>query len=110
MPTLAVLAALVHSRGGIVSAAHLKGQGTRESLTRLKGDGLDAVETRHPSHDGDRVAVLTTLAAELDLGRTGGSDWHGERDPIGTHASLGSQQVPDEWLEALEARRPRMTA
>jgi predicted metal-dependent phosphoesterase TrpH len=110
MPTLAVLAALVHSRGGVVSAAHLKGQGTRESLTRLKAEGLDAVETRHPSHDGDRVAILTTLAAELDLGRTGGSDWHGERDPMGTHASLGSQQVPDEWLVALEARRPRMTA
>ena len=36
----------------------------------------------------------------------GGSDWHGEHDPIGTHAALGSQQVPTEWLHALEARRP----
>jgi predicted metal-dependent phosphoesterase TrpH len=107
LPSLEALASLVHSRGGVVSAAHLKYQGTREALTLLKQQGLDAVETRHPSHDGDRVAILTELALELDLARTGGSDWHGEHDPVGTHASLGSQQVPSEWLEALEARRPR---
>ena len=110
LPALGDLAALVHSRGGIVSAAHLKYQGTREALVALKAQGLDAVETRHPSHDGDRVALLTELALELDLGRTGGSDWHGERDPIGTHAALGSQQVPNEWLAALEARRPPVNA
>jgi hypothetical protein len=108
LPTLRTVADLVHARGGIVSAAHLKYQGTLANLTRLKGDGLDAVETRHPSHSGDMVATITEAALVLDLGRTGGSDWHGETDPIGTHAQLGSQQVPDEWLVALEARRPAL--
>jgi predicted metal-dependent phosphoesterase TrpH len=108
LPALEALATLVHSRGGLVSAAHLKYQGTREVLQQLKAQGLDAVETRHPSHDGDRVATLTELALELDLGRTGGSDWHGEHDPIGTHATLGSQQVPSAWLVELEARRSRV--
>ena len=106
LPSLRTLASLVHSRGGLVSAAHLKYHGTLDVLTALKAEGLDAVETRHPSHDGDRVATLTNAALALDLGRTGGSDWHGEHDPIGTHASLGSQQVPSEWLVDLEARRP----
>lgn len=106
LPSLRDVADLVHSCGGIVSAAHLKTHGTRVVLTELKRDGLDAVETRHPSHDGDRVAILTEAALTLDLGRTGGSDWHGEQDPIGTHAALGSQQVPDEWLDDLERRRP----
>jgi predicted metal-dependent phosphoesterase TrpH len=110
LPSLEALATLVHSRGGLVSAAHLKYQGTREVLQQLKAQGLDAVETRHPSHDGDRVATLTELALELDLGRTGGSDWHGEHDPIGTHATLGSQQVPSAWLVELEARRARVAA
>jgi predicted metal-dependent phosphoesterase TrpH len=110
LPSLEALATLVHSRGGLVSAAHLKYQGTREVLQQLKAQGLDAVETRHPSHDGDRVATLTELALELDLGRTGGSDWHGEHDPIGTHATLGSQQVPSAWLVELEARRSRVAA
>ena len=106
LPSLERVASLVHSRGGVVSAAHLKYHGTREVLAGLKEQGLDAVETRHPSHDGDRVATLTEAALSLDLGRSGGSDWHGEHDPIGTHAALGSQQVPTEWLHALEARRP----
>lgn len=109
LPALETVATLIHSRGGVVSAAHLKYHGTKEVLAVLKEQGLDAVETRHPSHDGDRVAIITEAALALDLGRSGGSDWHGERDPIGTHASLGSQQVPREWLSALAARRPAVS-
>ncbi|MEP6591563.1 MAG: PHP domain-containing protein [Gemmatimonadota bacterium] len=106
LPTLRAVADLVHAKGGVVSAAHLKSLGTLTNLRALQRDGLDAVETRHPSHDGEMVATITEAAMELDLGRSGGSDWHGEVDAIGTHARLGSQQVPDQWLADLEARRP----
>ena len=110
LPTLRALADLVHAKGGLVSAAHLKSLGTLANLAALQADGLDAVETRHPSHDGDAVATLTDAALSLGLARTGGSDWHGEVDAIGTHARLGSQNVPDEWLVELEARRPTPSA
>lgn len=110
LPPLREVADLVHRRGGLVSAAHLKYHGTPQVLARLQQDGLDAVETRHPSHDGDRVAILTEAATALGMGRTGGSDWHGENDPAGTHAWLGSQQVPDQWLADLEARRPAVSS
>ena len=110
LPTFEAVTELVHARGGVVSAAHLKSHGTRSVLAGLQARGLDAVEVRHPGHDGDRVAILTDAVLALDLGRSGGSDWHGEDDPEGTHASLGSQQVPDAWLEDLEARRPRVSA
>ena len=110
LPTLAAVAALVHTRGGIVSAAHLKSFGTVANLTKLKADGLDAVETRHPSHSGDYLATITDAALTLGLARTGGSDWHGESDAAGTHAQLGSQHVPDEWLAELRLRRPPVTA
>jgi predicted metal-dependent phosphoesterase TrpH len=105
MPTLRTIADLVHARGGVVSAAHLKYVGTRDNLAMLQRDGLDAVETRHPSHQADVLANLTDSALALGLARTGGSDWHGEIDAAGTHAMLGSQQVPDEWLPLLAARR-----
>lgn len=108
LPTFEGVAGLVHARGGVVSAAHLKSHGTRPALAELAARGLDAVEVRHPGHDGDRVAILTEAALALDLGRTGGSDWHGEEMPAGSHASLGSQQVPDAWLDDLEARRPQV--
>lgn len=109
LPTFTSVASLVHRLGGIVSAAHLKDRGTRSTLVRLRADGLDAVETRHPSHDADTRARLTDLALELGLGRSGGSDWHGEAEDGWNHGALGSQEVPAEWLDRLEALRPVTT-
>lgn len=106
LPKFAEVAELVHAVGGIVSAAHIKDRGTRSSLRQLKEQGLDAVETRHPSHDGDTRARLTELAQELGLGRSGGSDWHGDGPDGHGHGDMGSQEVPLDWLDALEARRP----
>jgi predicted metal-dependent phosphoesterase TrpH len=102
LPAFREVAELVHSAGGLVSAAHLKERGNRAALTAFKEEGLDAVETRHPGHSAEARARITTLAASLGLLRTGGSDWHGEDDGEGTHAMLGSQSVPAEWLELMD--------
>lgn len=109
LPEFREIAHLVHAVRGVVSVAHLKERGTRAFLERLRGEGLDAVETRHPSHDPDVRARLTDLALELGLCRTGGSDWHGTTaDEAG--GELGSQEVPAEWLERLERQRADMFA
>jgi predicted metal-dependent phosphoesterase TrpH len=106
LPSLREVAELVHGVGGIVSAAHLKDRATRAVLERFREDGLDAVEVRHPSHSPEQRARLTGLANALRLGRSGGSDWHGDQLTDTDHATIGSQQVPAEWLELLAARRP----
>jgi predicted metal-dependent phosphoesterase TrpH len=106
LPTFEAVATLVHQVGGIVSAAHLKERGTRTLLQSLRSQGLDAVETRHPSHDPEQRARLTDLALELGLHRTGGSDWHGESFGDEDHGTIGSEHVPAEWLERLDAARP----
>jgi predicted metal-dependent phosphoesterase TrpH len=105
LPSFAEVADLVHSVRGLVSVAPLKDRGTRSFLERLKGEGLDAVETRHPSHDPGARARLTDIVLKLGLLRTGGSDWHGDPEPGETHGSLGSQEVPIEWLDRLDQRR-----
>lgn len=112
LPAFRDVAELVHGCGGVVSAAHLKDRGSRSNLTLLKGQGLDAVETRHPSHDPDTRARLTDLAQALGLLRSGGSDWHGEESAWDPGTQLGGQEVPEEWVTALEAarREPRPAA
>lgn len=102
LPTFREVADLVHALGGIVSAAHLKERGTRAVLTAFRNEGLDAVETRHPSHNDEIRARLSAHAAALGLLRTGGSDWHGDEAGAGSHAPLGSQDVPLEWLAAID--------
>lgn len=110
LPAFPEVADLVHSVGGVVSAAHLKDRGTRPVLQKLQSEGLDAVETRHPSHDPDTRTRLTDLALELGLGRSGGSDWHGDIAANETHGALGSQDVPYDWLTRLASLRPAGTA
>lgn len=105
LPAFCTVSELVHAEGGLVSVAHLKERGTRAFIERLKGEGLDAVETRHPSHDPDLRARLTEITLKLGLLRTGGSDWHGDPEPGVTHGTIGSQQVPHEWLDRLDEFR-----
>ena len=104
LPSLGEVCALVHEAGGLTSAAHLKDRGTRSCLRKFKDAGLDAVETRHPSHQPEHRATLTDLALELGLLRTGGSDWHGDGLAGESHGPMGSQSVPLEWLSLLEQK------
>jgi predicted metal-dependent phosphoesterase TrpH len=106
LPAFAAVADLVHAAGGVLSAAHLRDRATRPYLARLKQEGLDAVEVRHPRHAPETRSRIAGIASALDLARTGGSDWHGDIGPGEEHGSLGSQTVPEDWLERLEARCP----
>ena len=104
LPALGDVCDLVHAAGGITSAAHLKDRGTRGALRKFQAAGLDALETRHPSHQPEQRASLTDLALELGLLRTGGSDWHGDGLAGESHGPMGSQSVPLEWLTLMEQR------
>lgn len=105
LPSFRDVAAAVHAAQGIVSLAHIKERGTRSFLERLRLEGLDALEVRHPSHDPDLCNRLAALAVRLGLLPTGGSDWHGDPEPGETHGALGSPAVPLEWLERLDDAR-----
>ena len=104
LPKLDQVASLVHSVGGLTSAAHLGDHGTEGQIRVFQDQGLDAVEVRHPSHPTVVEQRLTKIAERLGLGISGGSDWHGESGYADTHAPLGGMQVPEIWLHQLERR------
>ena len=93
--------AIVHDAGGLAIWAHPAGAGRREALEPLVADGLDGVEVRHPSHSNEDATRIMALCEHFGLVASGGSDWHGEATGRRT---LGSMQVPVEWLEIQDAR------
>ncbi len=110
LPDVELITSLISRLGGVTSAAHLKERATKKTLRRLQQLGVDAVEVLHPAHDGGTVSRLRALAGELDLLKTGGSDWPGDTGSIGHRRSIGAQRVPAEWLIALERLHLARTA
>jgi predicted metal-dependent phosphoesterase TrpH len=76
-------------------------------VAHLAALGLDGMEVEYGRYAPDERAGLRALADRHGLCPSGGSDYHGTYKPdlsIGT--GRGDLDVPDEWLDALEARRP----
>jgi predicted metal-dependent phosphoesterase TrpH len=92
---------LIHRAGGLAVLAHPGQVATRERLAALVALGLDGIEVLHPSHSWDESQRLDALATELELVRSGGSDWHGAPDGART---LGMMRVPSQWLDDQETR------
>lgn len=93
---------IIHDAGGIASLAH-PGKFSLESRVRaLAKIGLDAVEVFHPDHDGALVDRYRSLARELGLLMTGGSDFHG--DPAHGRQP-GSVSLPIAEFERLREAR-----
>ncbi len=73
---------LIKDAGGRAVLAHPWSRGSHRVLTHsriaeLKQAGLDGIEVDHNDHDAEDRATLGHIARELDLVRTGSSDYHG---------------------------------
>ena len=109
LPSVEEVTSVIRASGGVSSAAHLGVRATPAGLERLKVQGLDGVEVLHPAHDELTRRRIETMAVELSLLKTGGSDWHGPLEE-GDRAPLGSVGVPEEWVRILdETHAARMT-
>ena len=102
--------ALIHRVGGVAVLAH-PGQIDPEMraqpqvIRELVRRGLDGLEIHYPSHTRKMKKRLKSLAAELDLLVTGGSDFHGATRPV--HQMVGADPgfcPPDSILNELNAR------
>lgn len=104
--------ALTTESGGVTSIAHPltidPGESTLRSICEdLRDAGLAGIEAYYSEHPPHIRTQLASVAAELGLVATGGSDCHGTGKPgleIGT--GHGDLVVPDSVLEELKARMP----
>ncbi len=96
---------LVKAAGGKAVLAHPWSRGSHRVLTRdrigaLKEQGLDGLEVDHNDHGAEDRAALRQIARELDLVRTGSSDYHGTGKvdfPLG-----GNTTEPDQYRRLLD--------
>lgn len=103
LPEIKDVVDLVRGLGGVTSAAHLRERADPQSLEELKRLGVDAVEVLHPGHDARARRRIDDHARHSGLLRTGGSDWHGESRIDDSRGALGAVQVPEAWLQEIEA-------
>ncbi|NGZ03104.1 MAG: hypothetical protein CV090_08650 [Nitrospira sp. WS238] len=95
---------------GLAVLAHptwvkLTDQPLAELVRRLKADGLDGVEVYYSTHAARQTREYLSLAQQLGLLVTGGSDFHGITKPdIEVGIGKGSLHIPTTLLSKMKER------
>lgn len=90
---------LIHEVGGLAVWAHPRLEAFDQEIRRFRDWGMDGVECYRPRLTPAETQYFETAARDLELLRTGGSDWHGS-----WHGRLGDFAVGDIEIGALLAR------
>lgn len=107
-PDLAEGVRRIRRGGGLPSLAHpvrlpRSGAALRELLEELIGAGLQGLEVYHSEHSPADTDAFRSLAAQLRLAETGGSDFHGDNKPsihLGTGRN-GNLSLPYDLLHIM---------
>ena len=94
--------AQIHSADGVASLAHPGLLRRDDLLPGFVAAGLDAIEAHHSKHDADDTSRYLTLARQLGVAVSGGSDYHG--DPSHDAGGPGSTSLPRELFQNLKGR------
>ena len=103
----------IREAGGTSSWAHsarfvdADSQSAEELFQELKDKGLNAIEVYHADHSPQQAEELLSVARKLDLGVTGGSDFHGGEKSA---AALGSLNLPMSLLDDLRRLSRKVAA
>lgn len=106
-PDPAECARVIHGAGGVAVLAHLdridrEDPGRALALARRAlGMGLDGLEARYTTYTPEWEALADSLAAEMGLLRSGGSDFHGARKANRLGTGRGGLAVPAGWAVEL---------
>lgn len=104
-PSPADVVGLLSDVGALTSLAHPGLLRHDRFVPALVGRGLAALEVYHSDHDAAAVGRFGALARRLGVGRTGGSDFHGE--DVSRPRVLGCTRLPRTHYERLLAEGRR---
>jgi predicted metal-dependent phosphoesterase TrpH len=113
MLTPAEAARWISEAGGVAVVAHpgrsaQRGFRWNEAMRDLRDQGIVGFEAYYGEYGPAEQQYFCNLARDLDMVACGGSDYHGaSKQGLFLGTGRGNLRVPDEILEALEARRPR---
>lgn len=107
LPEPTEVIAWIREAGGVAVLAHplwvkRAGEALRTLCERLKDAGLGGIEVHYSTHTPQQTSAFLSLAKQLDLLVTGGSDFHGLTKPdIEVGTGRGHLKVPEKLLEPL---------
>ena len=107
---------LILGAGGIPVLAHpstlkVSYEALNKLVAELRDLGLAGIEVFYSEHTPQMVAQYLTLARELNLIATGGSDFHGAMNPdVKLGFGFGSLKVPDEVVAQLQILHQRLAS
>lgn len=99
---------VIHKAGGIAILAHpllyrLSDLELESMVTYLKGLGLDGIETMYSTYSDAQQLYMLHLAADHQLLKSGGSDFHGANKPdIALGTGYGKLRVPGSYLHMMK--------
>ena len=106
-PTIKQVEDLIHQSGGLCFLAHIyqyNVQNHIEFLKRIKNEiKLDGIEVIHSSFTNEQRKELNDVADELNLYKSGGSDYHGKLKPgikLGLDLQI-SDEIVKPWIDRI---------
>jgi predicted metal-dependent phosphoesterase TrpH len=87
---------VIREAGGLAVLAHPAVSGIEDAIEHLRSAGLSGIEAYHADHTVEQRLRLASLAEELGLLVTGGTDYHGPHAP---NPEIGSVAWPQAHLE-----------
>ncbi len=93
----------IHGAGGVASLAHPGLLRRDQWIAGLASSGLDAIEAYHTHHDETLTDHYRAMAQRLELGVSGGSDYHADESHGAAHP--GSVSLPADALRSAARAR-----
>ena len=110
VPTMEKVVDIIHQSGGLAFLAHIYQYNVENHiafLNRILSQvKLDGIEVYHSSFSKEQIRQINQCADDLNLYKSGGSDYHGKLKPgieLGFHLQI-PEKIVQPWINKIEGK------